>query len=603
MSNNKLFGNLEVSNKTSRNGFDLSKRTYFSAKIGQLLPVYHRTLMVGDDIQVNVSHFTRTKPLQTAALTQIKEYFDWFFVPYRLLWKGSIPTLGGATNDKVEALSPYGSQNISDQLPQIPLNDILRTPAEATSTGKQAGVLATLLSRVDEFGFNRAFNCARLLEHLGYCQVSNDQLDNMFAETSTAASYLYLAYQPNVCLFPLLAYNKIYYDYLRNTNWEENVPHNYNVDYISADGMVNISTAINSATQEYWDNPTMFDLKYSTYPKDLFFGLLPDSQSGDESVVELSQDGSFANLQTITGSATTITASDGALQAGGSNLNTGSQNYLGVNLRDLETNFSILDLRRATFLQKYKEIVGSGNQNYSKVIQRVFGFDIPDEVTNLCQYLGGSTSVINISEETNSMLQGEIQPTIKGNGACTADGETIHFTCQEPGVLMCIYHAQPVIHYKLDAFHFDVVKTEVDDYANPVFDKLGYQALPHYFFCNNFVGRVNPNDHSTYYGELGYTSRYFDYKTDIDTVLTGFRSDLEHWLTPLDTQYLKEYIYGTGPNTQIRLNSTFFHVNPNIMNSIFFVNASDNYSTDHLQISASINCNAVRNLDYLGLPY
>lgn len=607
MANNKLFQNLEVSNNVSRNGFDLGNNEYFTAKIGQLLPVWHRTCMLGDSFKLSTKHFTRTLPLQTAALTQIKEYFDWFFVPYRLLWKGAIPAFAGGDNNNQNATSPYASASVADQHPQIPLEQILRTPAYSEAKGVEKGIIANLVGRQDMFGFDRGFNCARLLEMLGYCQVSDLDVEEYFGSSSDSMYYPKISYVPPVSLYPLLAYNKIYYDYLRNTNWEENQPQNYNVDYIGTDGIVPISTSPSSSVGDYWDNPTMFDLRYSTYPKDLFFGVLPNSQSGDESVVELTPDidgDAWGQLRTLNGSSTSITASSGSLVTAGGPLTTGSQNYLGVKLGELSSSFSILELRRATFLQKYKEIVGSGNQHYSNILKRIFDFELPKHVTNLCEYLGGSTSVINISEEVNQFLQTTSQPVIKGTGRGSNESEVIDFTAQEPGILMCIYHSQPVIHYKLSAFHFDVVKTETDDYANPIFDKLGYQALPHYFFMNNFQSFSGWANTSQYFGELGYTSRYFDYKTSVDRVSTGFRDETrETWLTPLDSSYLINYIKGTGPNAHLELNASFFHVNPRMVDSIFYQDSQDNYWSDHLQVALSVNCSAVRPLDYHGLPY
>ena len=65
----KLFGNLEVSNSVNRNGFDLSSRVLFTAKAGELLPIYHKSVLPGDSFHISVGHFTRTAPVQTAALS------------------------------------------------------------------------------------------------------------------------------------------------------------------------------------------------------------------------------------------------------------------------------------------------------------------------------------------------------------------------------------------------------------------------------------------------------------------------------------------------------------------------------------------------------
>lgn len=74
-----------LQNHVSRNAFDLSERKCFTAKVGELLPVYLQEVLPGDKFDLKVQSFTRTQPVNTAAFTRIKEYYDYFFVPYRLL--------------------------------------------------------------------------------------------------------------------------------------------------------------------------------------------------------------------------------------------------------------------------------------------------------------------------------------------------------------------------------------------------------------------------------------------------------------------------------------------------------------------------------------
>ena len=87
MENKNLFALKDVRNKPNRNGFDLSQKNSFTAKVGELLPVYHKIALPGDKFNFRVQHVTRTQPVNTAAFTRIREYFDFFFVPYRLLWR------------------------------------------------------------------------------------------------------------------------------------------------------------------------------------------------------------------------------------------------------------------------------------------------------------------------------------------------------------------------------------------------------------------------------------------------------------------------------------------------------------------------------------
>lgn len=43
--------------------------------------------MPGDKFKVNASTFSRTAPLNTAAFARMKQYFNFYFVPYRLLYR------------------------------------------------------------------------------------------------------------------------------------------------------------------------------------------------------------------------------------------------------------------------------------------------------------------------------------------------------------------------------------------------------------------------------------------------------------------------------------------------------------------------------------
>jgi hypothetical protein len=76
-----------VRNHPSRDGFDLSQKKLFTAKVGELLPVYWTHVIPGTKFRIKTQWFTRTMPVETSAFTRIREYYDWFFVPYRLLWK------------------------------------------------------------------------------------------------------------------------------------------------------------------------------------------------------------------------------------------------------------------------------------------------------------------------------------------------------------------------------------------------------------------------------------------------------------------------------------------------------------------------------------
>ena len=68
-----------------RNSFDMSYHSVFNSPAGLLLPAYVQDVTPGDFLKLDVSNFTRTLPVNTAAFARIKEKMDSFFVPYRLI--------------------------------------------------------------------------------------------------------------------------------------------------------------------------------------------------------------------------------------------------------------------------------------------------------------------------------------------------------------------------------------------------------------------------------------------------------------------------------------------------------------------------------------
>ena len=78
-----------------------------------------------------------------------------------------------------------------------------------------------------------------------------------------------LVYQRSqtVNALPFLAYQKIYYDFFSNSQWEKHKAYAYNVDYWSGTGNLSLVT-------------DMVQLRYANYPKDYFMGMLPSSQYG-----------------------------------------------------------------------------------------------------------------------------------------------------------------------------------------------------------------------------------------------------------------------------------------------------------------------------------
>ena len=103
-----IMGFHSIKNKPHFNTFNLDRRNLFTAKIGQLLPIFCEEVMPGDEIKINMQHFSRSMPVQTAAFTRLKENIQFFFVPYTALWSNC-----PGKNSTENVLAPFKSNSSS----------------------------------------------------------------------------------------------------------------------------------------------------------------------------------------------------------------------------------------------------------------------------------------------------------------------------------------------------------------------------------------------------------------------------------------------------------------------------------------------------------
>jgi hypothetical protein len=163
------------------------------------------------------------------------------------------------------------------------------------------------------FGFDRADLSYKLLNYLGYGNIIKDGVSEGNRWWSTSLKYsspsdtFTQRYIQNsvVNLFPLLAYQKIYQDFFRWSQWEISNPSSYNVDYFNGASPF-LVTSLPTASSDYWKSDTMFDLKYCNWNKDMLMGVLPNSQFGDVAVLDID---SFGDSNVVLGTQDTSATS------------------------------------------------------------------------------------------------------------------------------------------------------------------------------------------------------------------------------------------------------------------------------------------------------
>ena len=531
-------------NKTSRNGFDLSSKRNFTAKCGELLPVKTWEVLPGDSWSIDLRAFTRTQPLNTAAFARMREYYDFYFVPYDLLWNKANTVLTQMYDNPQHAISLVpSSDSLTGEMPYVTCEQIANYLFAVYSDSNYS---------TNYFGYNRSKLSVKLLEYLGYGNFSVYSNGTDW-DTDPLASNL----QMNI--FGLLAYQKIYFDHFRESQWEKCSPSTFNVDYMTGVGSMNVSGTSDIA---FYKDYNFFDLRYCNWQKDLFHGALPRQQYGDVATVAVSGSASGSSLA-------------------------------------VDADFSILALRQAEFLQKWKEITLSGNQDYKEQIEKHWNVSPSDGFSEMCTYLGGISSSLDINEVVNNNITGDNAADIAGKGTGVSNGR-ISFNSQgRYGLIMCIYHCLPLIDYTCDVVSPVYTKVNSVDYAIPEFDRVGMESLPLSRLINA-SSSVVPYDHHL----LGYVPRYIDYKTDIDTSVGAFKTSLKNWIISYNNEsIMKQLVSATGDDPQILSNYTSFKVNPNSVNPLFAVEVNDTVDTDNFLCTSFFDVKVVRNLDTDGLPY
>ena len=610
-------GMSNLQNHPHRSGFDIGRKNAFTAKVGELLPVYWDISMPGDKYKFDVEYFTRTQPVETSAYTRLREYFDFYAVPLRLLWK-SAPSVLTQMQDinQIQALSLTQNLSLGSYLPSLSLNSLFQA---ITFLNGQSSIPGNSASLKNMFGFSRSDCSYKLLNYLGYGNFikSAPSVGNRWWSTSLKyeVSSLYSqAYIQNsvVNIFPLLAYQKIYQDFFRWSQWEKANPSSYNVDYYTGitPSLVSALPAYDSA---YWKSDTMFDLKYCNWNKDMLMGVLPNSQFGDVAVINAESPsipdvvlgkGSKISSVGIASAVSSNTASVPffALQASASNtLPVGST--LRVDLSTLQSQFTVLSFRQAEALQRWKEISQSGDSDYREQIRKHFGVNLPQALSNMCTYIGGISRNLDISEVVNNNLASEnTTAVIAGKGVGAGNG-SFTYTTNEHCVVMCIYHAVPLLDYIITGQDGQLLVTDAESLPIPEFDNIGMEVLPMTQIFNS------PKASIVNLFNAGYNPRYFNWKTKLDVINGAFTTTLKSWVSPVTESLLSGW-FGFGYNegdvdkkNKVVLNYKFFKVSPSVLDPIFGVAADSTWDTDQLLVNSYIGCYVARNLSRDGVPY
>lgn len=558
----------------SRNAFDVGYSNKFTSSLGMLLPCFVRECNPDEHYRINARMFTRTMPMNSAAFIQCTQHIEFFFVPYRLLWRDFPQFIVGTKYPT----SLYDSK-VSTDSPKFDLSKIYNAFKEklTASNPTPADGLGT-----DLLGYPKIQNAMRLLDLLGYgCYY-----------TPEAKDFAPAAMNP----FRLLAYQKICADFYRVANWEDNRVKSWNIDGLNID----LTSTWNAVTlQNFLDN--YLALNYRPWKKDLFTIANTQFQGADflsnnftsPSFPQFSAEGGFVPATTESG---------------------GKQGQLFVNKQGSNSILTIANLRSAFALDKlYRLMSQASDGDYKSQIKARYGFDAYAPQMR-CQFVGSASSVIQVNPITSTAdtltttdndFEGTPVGRIYGNGVAQGS-DTFEFDTKEHGILMGICSFVPDVDYSSYGVNIFNKKLSSSEYFQPEFDNLGKQPLD---ATALYLAKVPGTGGIQSPAVLGWIPRYAEYKTHIDEVhgqLNGniYRSasgepTLSSWTAPRLAGFEDDkasYWCKDG------LSKNFFYINPALYNSIF-VNQYQGFQTqDQFICEVSNNVQAVLPMSVSGEP-
>lgn len=637
----------ELQNRPHKSGHDISAKNCFTAKVGELLPVWTDFAIPNSTYRFNLEYFTRTRPVQTSAYTRIREYFDFFAVPCNLIWKSfDSAVIQMGEKAPLQSKDLLTNLTVKGDLPYCTLKDLGVSLYSASGNPSQLGDKVSVVSGFGNiFGYNRGDVNHKLLSMLDYGNVvdkdntkigttTNRWWNGSAAPSSASLKTYSQKYNVNLAvnLFPLAAYQKIYQDFFRWSQWENADPTSYNFDWHQGSGSLfgtGLSSAI-SPSNDYWKRDNLFSLRYANWNKDKFMGILPNSQFGDLAVVDL---GSIAT----TGAKIPVGSYDlvndrgdfHQFQTSAESVNTGVSSSKSTSLYprdpdsisvpgqanlwavlgespDLSLKFSVLALRQAEALQKWREITQSVDTNYRDQIKAHFGVNVPQSESHMAKYIGGVARNLDISEVVNNYLPGNDFPVsgaiseayIYGKGVGSGQGSMTFNTGSGYYIIMCIYHATPLLDYSLSGVDGQHLVTSVEDLPIPEFDNIGLESVPAIELMNSSLyTNVSSKDKI-----LGYNPRYYNWKTKIDRIHGAFTTTLKDWVAPIDDSFLYS-LFGSNLSYYKGVTWPFFKVNPNTLDDIFSVKVDSTWNTDQLLVNCNVGCYVTRPLSADGVPY
>lgn len=559
---NKVFTEPKYQNKQGYQGFPMDNLANFTSVAGYLYPIYMDILDPGDKVSIDNIMRSRTQPLTKPAMCTCVERMEWFAVPIDQLYKPFSTKFYGISDVQSDLLPQTG---YSDILPFVSLSDfhtfLLSRP---TTFAQQA---ATPVATPTQSEVKRLADC------FGY--------GNAIGDSSVTISATNV-FGPSVsALFPA-AYQKIYYDHYRLTDWESNDVEAYNLDSFNTNMGINNTNRLNK----------LYTLHKRPYQRDYFTSMKPSPLVGSADPSMAGVDLGKINqwLSGLSAVGTRVPGNSNSLPDGGSGTpSTSKPSMVNINSSGSTSTsptlvtglFNPANIRSLFAVEKLLEVTRRAKKHYDMQTLAHFGVEVPKGLAGECFKLGTFESYIQVGEvvstaDTVSSQTGSSLGTLAGRASSNNANnrrDKIHFEAKCHCILMGIYSVEPVVNYREDGCQRINTMTSTVDFYKPEFDNLGEQPVFRYELLNT---SFDPTSGTPYTDVLGWQKRYQQLKAKYNRSFGGVVS-----------QYFNEWALNRAPINGNTFSRNFFQVWPTDMNNILqqhftgSLTAGTTYSQDY----------------------
>lgn len=551
--------------KSNRNWFDLSHHVIFSDSIGLLSPVACFETIPNEHYKISIDSFTRSQAVNTSSFMRVKEQYDVFAVPIRLLWSYS--------DQFFSQISNYNSVLFSNtQQHKAPV----RTPLVPAAAFASGGQIMERSNDTDEFDIPKKFGMDRIFNQLEY---------GLWQYDEGQQTYLNDNFSRNP--FRAAAYQKIYHDYFQNTDYEDIPVECFNLDY-SPGGLI-------GAQSQYLAD--LFRLRYRDLRKDALTVIKPSfNLNGDMPYLNSINDNIYYGNNEESNSSAPVNVMNmfgrGSLGSLAPQSDPeGSQGRIvrswdGSSVTHLppdEDSWAVIsaqNIRAVLAFDRLNQNLGLGGRDYRSQIEARFGAKLPQLRSDKCLYLGSFDGSVVISEVLAT--NGDDLGQIGGKGTGSVAGRLIEFDSLEHCVIMVIHSFLPYTDYYSEMLDRHNTKSDFLDYFQPELDNLG--AQPVYGYEQSVL-----TGSDVQHGIVGFAPRFIEDKAKINKVFGSVFSN--HVWTGIH--------YAQNPATK---GHAALKVNPKDFNSQFGIAFDGKTANDQFICRAMINCTKLSPMSVYGLP-